>query len=170
MEPGKDSESVVELKRPVQIGIVVGDLERATQSLTSLFGIGPFSYIEWPNRVDSKYFYRGKEEHIKIRQAFVQIGPLELELIQPLEGDRNAYREFLEQKGGGIHHVLFEVDDMEQAARRLSEKGVGVLQAGTGIRPGTRWALLDTQEWVGFLLELRQRAPGCDGTSIPKDL
>jgi catechol 2,3-dioxygenase-like lactoylglutathione lyase family enzyme len=170
MEQVKDSGCAVELRRPVQIGIVVGDLERATQYLTSLFGIGPFRFIEWPNRVDSKYFYRGKEEHIKIRQAFVQIGPLELELIQPLEGDRNAYREFLEQKGGGIHHVLFEVDDMEQAARRLSEKGVGVLQAGTGIRPGTRWALLDTQEWVGFLLELRQRAPGCDGTSIPKDL
>jgi catechol 2,3-dioxygenase-like lactoylglutathione lyase family enzyme len=169
MEPGKDSESVVELKRPVQIGIVVRDLERATQSLTSLFGIGPFRYVEWPNRVDSKYIYRGKEEHIKIRQAFVQIGPLELELIQPMEGDRNAYREFLEQKGGGIHHVLFEVDDMDQVLRSLSEKGVGVLQAGTGIRPGTRWALLDTQEWVGFLLELRQRAPGCDGTSIPKD-
>ena len=160
---------IVELKRPVQIGIVVRDLERATQLLTSLFGIGPFRFIEWPNRVDSKYFYRGKEEHIKIRQAFVQIGPLELELIQPMEGDRNAYREFLEQKGGGIHHVLFEVDDMDQVLRSLSEKGVGVLQAGTGIRPGTRWALLDTQEWVGFLLELRQRAPGCDGTSIPKD-
>ena len=58
---------------------------------------------------------------------------------------------------------------MDQVLRSLSEKGVGVLQAGTGIRPGTRWALLDTQEWVGFLLELRQRAPGCDRTSIPKD-
>ena len=170
MEAGKDSGSVVELKRPVQIGIVVGDLERATQLLTSLFGIGPFSYIEWPNRVGAKYIYRGQEEHIKIRQAFVQIGALELELIQPIEGDRNAYREFLEQKGGGIHHVLFEVDDMDQVVGSLSEKGVGVLQAGTGIRPGTRWALLDTQEWVGVLLELRQRAAGCDGTSIPKDL
>jgi catechol 2,3-dioxygenase-like lactoylglutathione lyase family enzyme len=170
MAQGKDSASLVELKRPVQIGIVVQDLERATQSLTSLFGIGPISYIEWPNRAGAKYFYRGKEEHIKIRQAFAQIGPLELELIQPMEGERNAYREFLEHKGGGIHHVLFEVDDMDQVIRGLSEKGVGVLQAGTGIRPGTRWALLDTQEQVGFLLELRQRAPGCDGTSIPKDL
>jgi len=170
MEQVKDSGCVVKLKRPVQIGIVVPDLDRATQLLTSLFGIGPFRFIEWPNRVDSKYFYRGNEEHIKIRQAFVQVGPLELELIQPMEGDRNAYREFLEQKGGGIHHVLFDVDDMDQVVRSLSEKGVGVLQTGTGIRPGTRWALLDTQEWVGFLLELRHGAPGCDGTSIPKDL
>jgi len=170
MEQDKDFAIGIELKRPVQIGIVVRDLERATQWLTSLFGIGPFRFIEWPNRPDSKYAFRGKEEHIKIRQAFAQVGPLELELIQPMEGDRNAYRGFLEQKGGGIHHILFEVDDMDQVVCSLAEKGVGVLQAGTGIRPGTRWALLDTQESVGFLLELRQRATGCDGTSIPKDL
>ena len=169
MEQGKDSEPVVELRRPVQLGIVVKDLEQATQALTSLFGIGPFRFIEWPNREGAQYFYRGKEAHVKIRHAFVQVGPLELELIQPIEGDRNEYRDFLEQKGGGIHHLLFEVDDMDQMIRSLSEKGVGVLQAGTGIRPGTRWALLDSLAWVGFLLELRQRAPGCDGTSIPKE-
>ncbi|HXW14633.1 MAG TPA: VOC family protein [Terriglobia bacterium] len=158
----------VELKHAVQIGVVVPDLDQATRLLTSLFGIGPFRFIEWPNRPESKYFFRGKQEHIKVRQAFAQVGPLELELIQPLEGERNAYRQFLVERGGGIHHVLFEVDDMDQVVRNLSPRGVEVLQAGTGIRPGTRWALLDTQALVGFLLELRQRAPGCDGTSIPE--
>jgi catechol 2,3-dioxygenase-like lactoylglutathione lyase family enzyme len=158
----------VELKQAVQIGVVVPDLDQATRLLTSLFGIGPFRFIEWPNRPESKYFFRGKEEHIKVRQAFAQVGPLELELIQPIEGERNAYRQFLEERGGGIHHVLFEVEDMDQVVRNLSPQGVEVLQTGTGIRPGTRWALLDTQALVGFLLELRQRAPGCDGTSIPE--
>jgi methylmalonyl-CoA/ethylmalonyl-CoA epimerase len=170
MEQKKAVSLAAELKRPVQIGIVVRDLDRATQSLTSLFGIGPFKLMEWPNRADSKYFYRGKQERIKIRQAFVQVGPLELELIQPVEGERNAYHEFLEQRGGGIHHLLFEVDDLDQVSRGLAEYGVEVLQAGTGIRPGTRWALLNTEAMVGFFLELRQRAAGCDGTSIPKDL
>jgi catechol 2,3-dioxygenase-like lactoylglutathione lyase family enzyme len=160
----------VKLNKPVQIGIVVRDLERTTQLLGELFGIGPFRFIEWPNRPDSKYFYRGTEQHIKIRQAFVQVGPLELEFIQPLEGERNAYREFLESKGGGIHHILFEVEDMESVIAAVSQRGICVLQSGTGIRPGTRWALLDTQDMVGFLLELRQRAPGCDGTSIPQNL
>jgi methylmalonyl-CoA/ethylmalonyl-CoA epimerase len=157
----------VAMKQAVQIGVVVPDLDKATRLLTSLFGIGPFRFIEWPNRPESKYFFRGKEEHIKIRQAFAQVGPLELELIQPLEGERNAYRQFLDERGGGIHHVLFEVDDMDAVVRNLAPHNVDVLQAGTGIRPGTRWSLLDTQKLIGFLLELRQRAPGCDGTSIP---
>ena len=159
----------VELKKAVQIGIVVKDLERTTSLLSSLFGIGPFQFIEWPNRPDSKYWYRGQEERIRIRQAFVQVGNLELEFIQPLEGDRNAYRQFLEQEGGGIHHVLFEVDDMESIVSALAPHGILPLQAGTGIRPGTRWVLLDSQEAAGFLIELRQRAPGCDGTSIPQE-
>ena len=160
----------VAFKKPVQIGIVVRDLEQSTRLLISLFGIGPFKFIEWPNRPDSRYYFHGKEEQIKIRQAFTQVGPLELELIQPLEGERNAYRQFLDEHGGGIHHVLFEVDDMDQVTRNLAAHHVEILQTGTGIRPGTRWALLDTQALVGFLLELRHLAPGCDGTSIPEKL
>lgn len=159
----------VELQKAVQIGIVVRDLDRTTELLGSLFGIGPFRFIEWPNRPDSKYWYRGQEEKIKIRQAFVQVGNLELEFIQPLEGDRNAYREFLEERGGGIHHVLFEVDDMDAVVSAVGAEGVAPLQAGTGIRPGTKWTLLDTQDLIGFLLELRHVAPGCDGTSIPRE-
>jgi methylmalonyl-CoA/ethylmalonyl-CoA epimerase len=157
------------LNRAVQIGIVVRDLERSKEALTSIFGLGPFHTIEWPNRPDSKYWFHGQEESIKIRQAFVQAGSLELELIQPLEGTRNAYWEFLDSKGGGIHHVLFETGDMDDAVSQFARKGVKVLQNGTGIRPGTRWALLDTQDLVGFLIELRHRPGPSDGSSIPKD-
>jgi methylmalonyl-CoA/ethylmalonyl-CoA epimerase len=154
------------LRRAVQIGIVVKDLERSTELLGSIFGVGPFKFIEWPNRPEAKYAFRGQEERIKIRQAFVQAGTLELELIQPLEGS-SAYSEFLETKGEGIHHVLFETEDMDAAVEEFSRKGVTVLQNGTGIRPGTRWALLDTQSLVGFLIELRHRPGPSDGTSIP---
>jgi methylmalonyl-CoA/ethylmalonyl-CoA epimerase len=157
------------LKGAVQIGIVVSDLDRSTRILQDLFGLGPFKFIEWPNRPDSKYWFRGNEESIRIKQGFVQAGNLELELIQPLEGERNAYRQFLDAKGGGIHHVLFEVDNMDAMVAALEPRGVRVLQAGTGIRPGTRWVLLDSTDLVGFLIELRQRAPGCDGTSIPQN-
>jgi hypothetical protein len=155
------------LKRAVQIGIVVRDLERSKEALSSLFGLGPFRTIEWPNRPDSKYWFRGNEESIKIRQAFVQAGSLELELIQPLEGTRNAYWEFLQSRGEGIHHVLFETEDMDTAVDEFARKGIKVLQNGTGIRPGTRWALLDTQELTGFLVELRHRPGPSDGSSIP---
>ncbi len=153
------------LKGVVQVGIVVADLDRTTQLLTSLLGIGPFRFVEWPDRAESKYYYRGVEEHIRIKQAFVQLGGVEVELIQPLEG-HNGYKDFLDQTGGGIHHLLFEVSDIDPVIRELAKSGVAVLQAGTGIRPGTRWALLDTRDLLGFFVELRHRPGESDGSSI----
>jgi methylmalonyl-CoA/ethylmalonyl-CoA epimerase len=155
-----------QLKRLVQIGIVVADRDRTTQLLTSLFGIGPFRFVEWPDRAESKYYYRGVEESVRIKQAFVQLGDIEVELIQPLEG-RSGYKDFLDETGGGIHHVLFEVTDIDPVIQKLEKHGITVLQSGTGIRPGTRWALLDTKELLGFLVELRHRPGESDGTSIP---
>jgi methylmalonyl-CoA/ethylmalonyl-CoA epimerase len=157
----------LQLKRLVQIGIVVADRDQTTRLLTSLFGIGPFRLVEWPDRAESKYYYRGAEEHIRIRQAFVQLGDVEVELIQPLEG-RSGYSDFLDQTGGGIHHVLFEVSDIDPVIQELAKSGVTVLQSGTGIRPGTRWVLLDTREMLGFYVELRHRPGESDGTSVPE--
>jgi Glyoxalase/Bleomycin resistance protein/Dioxygenase superfamily len=156
----------IQLKRLVQIGIVVADLNHTTKLLTSVFGIGPFRFVEWPDRAESRYYYRGIEERIRIKQAFVQFGDVEVELIQPLEG-HNGYQDFLDQTGGGIHHLLFEVPDIDPVIQELAKSGVTVLQAGTGIRPGTRWALLDTQKLLGFFVELRHRPGQSDGTSIP---
>jgi methylmalonyl-CoA/ethylmalonyl-CoA epimerase len=155
----------LQLQRLVQIGIVVPDRDQATNALTSLFGIGPFRLVEWPDRAESKYYYRGVEEHIRIRQAFVQLGDVEVELIQPLEG-RSGYKDFLDETGGGIHHILFEVSDIDPVLQELAKSGVTVLQSGTGIRAGTRWALLDTQKLLGFLVELRHRPGESDGTSL----
>jgi methylmalonyl-CoA/ethylmalonyl-CoA epimerase len=166
IETFKDKGSL--LRNAVQIGIVVRNLRRSTELLSTIFGLGPFHFIEWPNRPDSKYWLRGTEKKVKICQAFVQAGSLELELIQPLEGE-SAYQEFLETRGEGIHHVLFETEDIDEALERLARHGVGVLQSGTGIRPGTRWALLDTEGLVGFLIELRHRPGPSDGGSIPKE-
>jgi methylmalonyl-CoA/ethylmalonyl-CoA epimerase len=156
----------LELKRLVQIGIVIADRDRTTHLLSSLFGIGPFRLVEWPNRPDSKYWYHGVEEKIRVKQAFVQLGEVEIELIQPLEG-RSAYKDFLDETGGGIHHVLFEVEDIQPVLDELAKSQVTVLQAGTGIRPGTRWALLDTHDLLGFYVELRHRPGKSDGSSIP---
>jgi methylmalonyl-CoA/ethylmalonyl-CoA epimerase len=153
------------LKQLVQIGIVVADRDQTTTALTSLFGIGPFRLVDWPDRAEAKYQYRGVDEKIRLKQAFVQLGAVEIELIQPLEG-RNAYKDFLDETGGGIHHVLFEVMDIEPILQELANLGVTVLQSGTGIRPGTRWALLDTREVVGFYVELRHRPGESDGTSL----
>lgn len=155
----------VQLQRLVQIGIVVADRDRTTQLLTSLFGMGPFRFVEWPDRAESEYRYRGVPQQIRVKQAFVQLGDVEVELIEPVEG-HSGYQDFLDKTGGGIHHVLFEVSDIDPVLQELAKSGVTVLQSGTGLRRGTRWALLDTQELLGFLVELRHRPGESNGTSL----
>jgi hypothetical protein len=159
------TQPVVTLNRAVQVGMVVKDIERTMALLSRLFGIGPFRQTEWPiDRPDMKYVYRGVERKMRMKLAFASLGPVELELIQPLEGESD-YKEFLASHGDGLHHILFDVPNMDEITTALAGEGIGVLQTGTGLRPGTRWAYLDTAGLIGFNLEMRQTVPGSDGTS-----
>ncbi len=155
----------VNLGKPVQIGVVVRDIEQTMGVLSNVFGIGPWRTVTWPtDRPDMQYSYRGKPGKMRMRLAFAQLGPLELELVQPLEGESD-YSHFLQEKGQGLHHVLFDVPDADAIVAQLAEYGVQVLQTGTGLRPGTKWVYLDTEDFMGFCIELRNIVPGSDGTS-----
>jgi methylmalonyl-CoA/ethylmalonyl-CoA epimerase len=148
----------------VQIGIVVADIDRAMNNLTEIFGIGPFRIIEWPpdDRSDFQRFYYGEPGDFSARMAFTELGMMELELIQPLEG-KSIWADFLKDHGEGIHHIRFNVDDNKPVLEYLVEHGVQSTQHGSGLRPGTTWVNLDTQDIVGFTIEIMNVLPGTDG-------
>ncbi len=58
----------------------------------------------------------------KTKAGFLKIGESNIELVQPSEPDSPLVK-FLETKGQGIHHICFEVDDIESALQALQEKG-----------------------------------------------
>jgi hypothetical protein len=122
----------------VQIGVVVKELDRSIQVLSDVFGIGPFRIVNWPpaDRIDIQRIYHGQPGEFTARMAFTELGPVELELIQPLEGE-SIWADFLEEHGEGIHHIRFNVC--------------------------TAWANLDTECKVGFTIEVLKALPGTDG-------
>jgi methylmalonyl-CoA/ethylmalonyl-CoA epimerase len=148
----------------VQIGAVVEDLDQTIKALTEVFAIGPFRVVEWPptDRTDMQRYYYGEPADFTARMAFTEIGPVELELIQPVEG-QSIWADFLREHGPGIHHIRFNTYDMASVQGYLAQNGVGVAQCGSGIRPGTSWANFDTQALVGFTIEVMQALPGTDG-------
>jgi hypothetical protein len=148
----------------VQIGVVVQDIDKVAATLSQVFGIGPFRTIDWPpaDRADVQRFYYGKPENFRARMAFTEVGPVELELIQPLEG-ASIWADFLEKHGEGIHHIRFNVPDVEPVIEYLAGHNVGVAQMGSGLRPGTTWVNLDTERLVGFTIEIMNVLPGTDG-------
>lgn len=149
-----------------QIGVVVRDVKKSAQFLLEVFGIGPFRVIDYPpeTRDDIERYYRGKPADFKARLAFASLGSVELELIQPLAGD-NIWYDFLAQHGEGLHHIRFNVRDTEQATDYLAQQGVGIMQQGSGLRPGTVFTYFDTESEAGFIIETLNRIPGTDGRS-----
>lgn len=148
----------------VQIGVVVADLDKATCYLTEIFGLGPFRIIDWPpeGRTDFERFYHGQPGNFTARMAFTELGSIELELIQPVSG-QSIWGDFLRESGGGIHHIRFNVDDLEPVKEYLAGQGIVSAQHGSGIRPGTMWMNFDSVEKVGFIIEVMKVVPGTSG-------
>ncbi|MBW1902674.1 MAG: VOC family protein, partial [Deltaproteobacteria bacterium] len=103
-----------------QLGYVVSDIEKTCRYYESTFGMGPFSEVIDVDMDGA--FLRGKPVKTKIKVAFAQSGDVQVEFIQPVEGE-NVYTEFLASKGDGIHHLAFQVDDMDAIKAEFAKKG-----------------------------------------------
>jgi methylmalonyl-CoA/ethylmalonyl-CoA epimerase len=111
----------------VHVGVVVRDIDKTVKRLEAL-GMGPFAPPPLPPVVPS-IIYRGKQSHSEVKIMQTKIGGIELELFQPVSG-QDPWREFLDAKGEGIHHIAFGPDDPFGAAEPLIEKGVDVIHSG----------------------------------------
>ena len=132
-----------------QIGLVVRDLEKAADFCYSTFGIGPFSIV--PKMRFDGIILRGRPTDSKVKLGFADSGPVQIELIQPLEGE-NIYTEFLRSGNEGLHHLGFEVDNFEATLATFERKGIEPLfwkNFGS-----MAFAYLDTGKVGGVMVEL----------------
>lgn len=138
--------------RLIHIGVVVRDMNKAIGRLAAL-GIGPFKPRIIPP--DARETYRGKPFLPSRRVAIqiTQIGNMELELIQPIDGE-SPHQEFLEQKGEGVQHLGFMVDNLEEDVERLTDAGSSILLTSQ-FKGGGGVAYLDL-DVAGLIVELVQ--------------
>jgi methylmalonyl-CoA/ethylmalonyl-CoA epimerase len=142
-------ETTFRLPQIYQLGYVVADVEKAAKHYESAFGIGPFTE---PFIVPmKKAVFMGRTVSTKIKTVFAKSGDLQIELIQPLDGE-NPYTEFLAKKGDGIHHLGFKVDDIDQAKAEFAKKGMEPFFSGDLVV--MKFAYYDTTEFGGLALEL----------------
>jgi methylmalonyl-CoA/ethylmalonyl-CoA epimerase len=148
----------------MQIGFVLKDLDRTVSYMKQYFGLEPYSCGPWPpeGRDDIKRFYQGEPSGFTLKIAFFDLGNIELEMIQPQEG-QNVYTDFIAEKGEGIHHIRFNTQDGDPLVANLLDKGTPVIQWGTGLNPGTRWVYFDTSATLGFLTEVLETIPNFNG-------
>jgi methylmalonyl-CoA/ethylmalonyl-CoA epimerase len=133
-----------QLRRIDHIGIAVPDLEAAVAAFEQLFGTGPSSIEEVADQ--------------KVRTAFFTAGDTDLELLEPTSAD-SPISNFLAKRGAGIHHVCFEVEDIERALADYRARGVRLIDSTPRIGAhGKRIAFLHPKSTGGILVEICQVA------------
>jgi len=103
-----------------------------------------------------------------VRVALLPAGRTRIELVEPVSTGSPVGR-FIEARGEGIHHVCFEVDDLEAAIERVGKAGLEVV--GSPGRPGaegSRIAFIHPRTTGGVLIELREA--GQDRTAAKETL
>ncbi len=94
------------------IGIAVKSLKESNLVFEKLFGKPPY-----------------KEEVVEsegVKTSFFMNGPNKIELLEATKED-SPIAKFIDKKGEGIHHIAFDVDDIEVEISRLKEEGFIVL-------------------------------------------
>jgi methylmalonyl-CoA/ethylmalonyl-CoA epimerase len=92
----------------------------------------------------------------KVRVAMLEIGESKIELLEPTSPD-SPIAKFIEKNGVGIHHIAYEVDDIEAAiAKVMGDGGRMVDEVPRNGAHGTRIAFIHPKSSLGVLTELCQ--------------
>ena len=94
------------------VGIAINNLDEGMALYEAMLGIKPLSVEEVP--------------HLKIKAAIFKVGEVEFELLQPTAPDGEMGR-FIERHGQGVHHICFEVDDVDAELKAMAGKGIELI-------------------------------------------
>ncbi len=89
----------------------------------------------------------------KATVAFIPVGESEVELVKPTAEDTGVAR-FLAERGGGMHHLCLEVENIGATLADLKAKGVRLINEAPVELPGRRMAFIHPKSTGGVLVEL----------------
>jgi methylmalonyl-CoA/ethylmalonyl-CoA epimerase len=133
----------MKVKHIDHIGIAVKDIGQAGKFYTDILGI----QMQDQEVVSEQ----------KVRVAFLPITDSEVELLESTEPD-GPVAKYIENRGEGVQHIAFRVENIDEALEELKAKGVRLIdqeaRKGAG---GARIAFIHPKETNGVLVELCQR-------------
>ncbi len=129
------------LKKIHHVGVVVPNLEQAMALWRDLLGL----------RLTKSQTVQDQG----VKAALLQVGESEIELLEPLSPD-NGVGKFLARRGGGLHHVCFETEDVERELDGAKAKGIQLIDQKP--RPGLAGIIcfLHPKATRGVLVEYAQ--------------
>lgn len=132
----------IEMRKIEHIGIAVADIDASIKTFEALLGTDCYK----TEVVESEF----------VKTAFFQLGESKIELLQASNPD-SAIAKFLDKKGQGIHHIAFDVENIEKEIERLTKEGfVLINQSPKEGADNKLIAFLHPKSTDGVLVELCQ--------------
>jgi methylmalonyl-CoA/ethylmalonyl-CoA epimerase len=129
------------IKKVHHVGVVVRDMEQAMRFYRDTLGLS---------------VHKRETIHEQgVNAALLTLGDSEIELLEPIVSDNGVAR-YLESRGEGLHHVCFEVDDVERDLGALKDRQVELIDETTRIGLAGRICFLHPRAMHGALVELCQ--------------
>ena len=135
-----------------QLGFVVDDIGEAMEHWVRELDVGPFFYL--PNPPVNDLRYRGGPTAARMAVALSYSGPMQVELIQPLDDEPSPYRDFRRAHGSGLHHVARFTSDYPEALRAAEGRGRRRGFEGRGMTETQRFCYFDADDDGGPMSEL----------------
>jgi len=108
-----NNESTCSARHINHVCIAVLNIEETLVFYENLFGVTKSGEIE-------------TIEDQGVKAALVRVGASQLEFIQPIDNE-NGVAKFIERRGEGVHHICFEVDNLESKLNDLDLAGVQLI-------------------------------------------
>ena len=131
------------IKKIHHVGIVVSNLNDALALYEKMLGVKAARIETVP------------EQGVKAALLPLKDGG-EIELLEPID-PQSGIGKFLERKGEGIHHVTFEVDNVENEIKSMAAKGVEMIDKQSRMGLAGRIAFVHPKSTRGVLIELAQK-------------
>ena len=132
------------MKNIDHVGVVVRNIEEALYAFSGILGFAATESIEDPKR--------------EFRSVAIAGDGVSIELLEPLNPG-GAMAKFLEQRGGGLHHLAIEVDDIDAAMETCGKNGASLLSPEAVVVGNRRTAFIHPRSAAGVLIELVERKP-----------
>lgn len=127
------------IKKVNHIAIAVPDVDAALSFWHGALGL----FVDHSEDVPSQ----------KALVVFMPVGDTEVELVKPTAEDTGVAK-FIAERGGGMHHLCFEVDDIDGMLAQLKAQGVRLINETPTVLPGRKMAFIHPKSTSGVLVEL----------------
>jgi methylmalonyl-CoA epimerase len=129
------------IKKVHHVGIVVREMEQAMRFYRDMLGL----HVHKLETIEEQ----------GVKAALLTLGDSEIELLEPVVPDNGVAR-YLESRGEGLHHVCFEVDDVDRDLDALKQREIELIDQTTRIGLAGRICFLHPKAMDGTLIELCQ--------------